>query len=513
MAQFSPGDLSKAHAALEGMNNCAKCHEVGKEISGSKCLDCHAAIKKSIEQRHGFHFAQSASRCTVCHKEHLGRTARITLFDSTSFDHGKTGFVLAGKHATLRCAQCHTAAHIRDTDVMRIMKETNRETFLGLSYACSGCHEDRHQGTVGTDCQSCHTDRGWKPAAKFDHKRTKFPLVGLHAPVACTKCHTQTPEGSLTHTFALVTNDVTDCAPCHTSPHRPQFSTKPCSSCHTPAGWREPGKGKFDHSVTAFPLKGRHAVVRCEQCHTKAARRVLKPSHERCTDCHSDYHKGEFTQKYRNDCVACHTEEGFKPSTFSFARHSGTQFALKGAHAAIPCARCHRPAASDRAVFRITDTRCTACHTDRHGGQFADVMGDQSCAKCHSTDEWKLPSYDHAAFPLTGKHASAKCSDCHKAEKGVVRFRGTAKTCEACHADAHRKQFAADGSTDCSRCHAPNGWRMLVFDHNTQTIFPLTGAHKSVSCLSCHRSETAGNAHFIRYKPVSTLCESCHTKN
>ena len=32
VAQFSPGDLARAHEKLEGMNHCADCHEVGKEI-------------------------------------------------------------------------------------------------------------------------------------------------------------------------------------------------------------------------------------------------------------------------------------------------------------------------------------------------------------------------------------------------------------------------------------------------------------------------------------------------
>ena len=46
-AQFSPGELSRSHQKLEGAQNCTQCHEIGKEISGQKCLGCHEEIKTS----------------------------------------------------------------------------------------------------------------------------------------------------------------------------------------------------------------------------------------------------------------------------------------------------------------------------------------------------------------------------------------------------------------------------------------------------------------------------------
>src|SRR6185503_11348080 len=41
-ALFSPGALAKAHAELEGISNCQKCHEQGKRVTAQKCLACHA---------------------------------------------------------------------------------------------------------------------------------------------------------------------------------------------------------------------------------------------------------------------------------------------------------------------------------------------------------------------------------------------------------------------------------------------------------------------------------------
>ena len=57
-------------------------------------------------------------------------------------------------------------------------------------------------------------------------------------------------------------------------------------------------------------------------------------------------------------------------------------------------------------------------------------------------------------------------------------------------------------SSACLACH-PTGDADVVFDHNT-TSFPLTGAHVTTDCISCH---AAG------YQGTPTACVSCHTDN
>ncbi|MDD2995319.1 MAG: hypothetical protein PHP99_03775, partial [Paludibacter sp.] len=47
-SQISPGDLSEAHAHLEGLSNCTQCHTVGEKVTREKCLDCHKEIKSNI---------------------------------------------------------------------------------------------------------------------------------------------------------------------------------------------------------------------------------------------------------------------------------------------------------------------------------------------------------------------------------------------------------------------------------------------------------------------------------
>ena len=52
-AQLSPGDLTKAHANLEGLSNCTKCHELGDKVTNTKCLDCHKDINSLISKKYG----------------------------------------------------------------------------------------------------------------------------------------------------------------------------------------------------------------------------------------------------------------------------------------------------------------------------------------------------------------------------------------------------------------------------------------------------------------------------
>jgi hypothetical protein len=514
LAQFSPGDLSRAHAQLEGMNHCSDCHEVGKEISGAKCLGCHKEIKSELDARRGYHFSVASSSCITCHKEHLGISAQITIFDRTRFDHSKTGFSLTGKHATKACDDCHTARFIKNPDVATM----HRKTSLGLSAACVACHEDRHKGALGTDCNTCHTTTAFKPASNFDHARTKFALVGKHRDVACNKCHTERNTGAQSATAILGTKTFADCTPCHQSPHNAKFAAQSCSSCHTPNDWKDVRGQKFNHDLTDFRLRGKHALVKCQQCHKPDSRisggRALKMPHSRCTDCHADHHQGEFTARYGKDCARCHTVDGYTPSTFTLDQHASSRFPLKGSHAAVPCARCHAQSSGERSLFRFASLKCESCHKDPHNGQFRKIMGDAGCVKCHSTDEWKSTTFDHAqtAFSLAGKHATISCSSCHQPQgkNGVVQYKGLASSCDKCHAEPHARQFATNGSTNCTLCHSAEGWKLLLFDHTKQSAFALTGAHLKVACQSCHKEEKREGQAVVRFKPLSSRCESCH---
>ncbi len=595
IAQISPGPLSEAHTALEGVSNCTQCHGSGQDIVADKCLSCHVEIKEEINSSHGFHFENRAIACVSCHVEHLGRDAKITKFDEKHFDHSKTGFVLAGAHQPLQCEQCHTTKNIKNADLKKKLAEHPHKTYQGLSPQCSSCHADRHNGTVGTQCQLCHGTKSWSPAVAFDHKNTKFALAGRHAQVKCTDCHAGIATKSPTQPVLFATKSFEDCTPCHASPHGRRFSDQTCRSCHTPAGWSvvvsfdhsttkfplvgEHGRvacekchtqmnnkrnkvvsfatlsyndctpchksphnarfnareckschipsawvtlvtERFDHALTGYRLEGKHGLVKCEQCHkttlgTQFSAKFLISSRN-CTDCHEDYHNGQFKAKYSNNCAVCHTVQGFVPSTFSIERHQSSEFTLTGAHIATPCVECHKKEEHNEQTFVFASFRCESCHEDFHKGQFRKEMMAHSCAQCHSTTGWKMTFFDHSktGFPLVGKHKSVACSDCHKEiiVHGVkqVQYQGLSTKCESCHKDAHFAQFADRGQTVCASCHSSVDWHALLFNHETQSTFHLTGAHKNVPCGSCHKEEKVGSVSFVRYKPLDATCESCH---
>ncbi len=528
-AQFSPGPLSSAHRALEGTTNCTKCHEVGKEIAGSKCLGCHAEIGAALERNTGYH-ALSAGRleCVSCHKEHLGADAKTYLFDPETFDHDLTGFTLTGRHDRIACAGCHKPAFIREALVQKRLERHPRQTYLGLRSGCAECHSDVHRGKFGPDCSTCHRSSGWRDVGSFDHGATNFPLVGKHAPVACAKCHPGAAPGAAAggagagRFGTLPAESYADCAPCHASPHGSGVVSGACSGCHTAEGWGTAMRKPFDHARTRFPLEGGHARVECPACHAagkdRSFERVFRRPFGDCTDCHADRHDGAFAASYDNDCARCHTVRGFSPSTFTLARHQQGAWPLTGAHIATPCVDCHRPGApGTRWNFALENARCETCHEDAHEGQFAAAAGAGGCASCHTTTGWEGRDFAHerlTSFPLEGKHAPLRCGACHKElsdrRSGKMKFAKLERACESCHRDPHRAQFASGGKTDCARCHAAGGWALPAFNHETGSSFSLSGAHARVACAECHRREGPDTAAFTRYRPLASDCESCH---
>jgi hypothetical protein len=148
------------------------------------------------------------------------------------------------------------------------MKDLDR-SFLGLGTDCVSCHADTHRGRLGSDCRSCHSQEAWKPVTQFDHRRTRFPLTGLHTAVSCQQCHGPTSRDATVHYTGL---NFGECSACHTDPHRGAFAAS-CARCHTTSGWKVT-KGtltsNFDHSKTRYPLVGKHAAVECSSCHKTA---------------------------------------------------------------------------------------------------------------------------------------------------------------------------------------------------------------------------------------------------
>ncbi len=241
----------------------------------------------------------------------------------------------------------------------------------------------------------------------------------------------------------------------------------------------------------------------CARCH----QRFSKTEQSRlCLDCHDKVSEdlqarqgfhGRAPGLSEQECKSCHTDhKGRSADIVKLNRdsfdHKLTDYALQGAHTALPCAACH---AADK-PFRDAPSACNDCHqkTDPHQGR----LGEQ-CADCHVETSWSKAEYDHdkTDFALQGKHREVICSACHPNQ----RYEDTPMECVSCHAlnDVHHGRNGAQ----CADCHDAQSWDKPRFDHAKDTDFALRGAHAKLACAGCH-SEAPGE------QKLATTCIGCH---
>ena len=457
-----PGKVISGHAKLEG--DCTQCHvRFDRAAQDRLCLDCHKDVAADVRGKQGHHGRIAAHPCRSCHTEHKGREANIAPVDRARFDHRLTDFPLRGAHASpkLECASCHKP----------------RAKYREAPAACVACHrkDDKHKGTLGPSCGDCHAETSWKET-RFDHSKTRFPLLGKHIGVQCMACHKST----------VFKDAPAACVACHKKDdrHKGRFGEK-CESCHAAKAWPEV---TFNHDTqTKYALRGKHRQLRCESCHGGNLFRDKLQS--RCVACHrkDDKHKGTLGAS----CGDCHNERGWKETRVD---HSKTRFPLLGKHAAVACLACHKSQ-----VFKAAPLACVGCHKkdDKHAGRFGD-----KCESCHSARAWPGITFNHdtqTKYPLRGRHRQLKCDSCHG---GSLHRDKLESACIACHRkdDKHSGQLG----TQCASCHVEQSWKKTSFDHS-RTDFPLLGRHAMVECRSCHAS--------ARYKDAKRDCFACHARD
>ncbi len=263
--------------------------------------------------------------------------------------------------------------------------------------------------------------------------------------------------------------------------------------------------------VSPGPLAEAHAeldgISKCFSCHT--AGQGVTP--ERCLSCHAEI-KGEveartgFHGDKGKDCATCHPDH--RGRNFEMARlkldafdHEATGFPLAGAHK-VDCEDCH----SEEGEWKGLSSACVSCHADPHGKHPRRAEVRSACETCHTDVDWSaLPLavflFDHddpnqCDYALESKHRDVACADCHE---DLVFFPVSHGSCQDCHGDPHRTDFAAP----CLECHpTPAGWDVASFDHD-RTPFRLRGRHRRLSCEQCH---TEGLSEALPYG----RCTSCH---
>lgn len=413
---FLAGDLNaEPGQSYGGVNShaqiteCKACHTAPWETEkmADRCAACHTDIAAQMFNVAKLHGAITQNNptlsCRECHPEHRGETASLIDLGKNTFPHEALGFSLNG-HQLKAAREAFTCKDCHGEDIKTFASDT-----------CDSCHRQMdiaftqaHTLSFGTDCLACH-DGVDKYGDDFKHSAFVFRLTGKHADVSCSKCHLDA------RTVADLQSAPQDCFSCHQKDdkHNGQFGTN-CSACHNLNNWRD---AMFDHNLAAFKLDGKHAGVKCEECHVN---NVFKGTPTDCYSCHQkdDEHNGQFG----TDCSACHTPNNWDDATFD---HNFSTFKLDGAHAQVRCEQCHQ-----NGVFKGTPTACVSCHADPafHAGAFG-----ADCASCHNTSNWNQARFDFAhPEPSVGEggsgitHGGATCRQCHPSTVQQA-------ACTACH--------------------------------------------------------------------------------
>ena len=439
-----------------------------------------SAQKPTTRSPHG----PLAIPCENCHTNTSWRPIRAI----PEFNHDSTRYPLRGLHQKVSCTQCHI-----------------KSVFTDVGHNCADCHADLHRGKMGADCERCHSVRGWQVSAQaIREHQNRFPLLGAHAAVECEACHKSAAVGQ----FQGLS---TACSSCHLQEF--QQTNNPshlalnypttCESCHLMDNWVS---AKFDHlKFTGYALSGAHATVPCIACHV-GNRFAGTPTD--CASCHlKDFNATTNPNHVRGGfpttCASCHTTTAWSPATFD---HSKTVFPLTGAHVTVTCNACHIGG-----NFNNTPTDCASCHLKDYNAttspNHSQLGFPTPCATCHTTTAWSPSTFDHSktAFPLTGFHVTVACNLCHVGGN----FTTVATDCYSCHkpdftGTTNPNHPAAGFPTDCTLCHSTTSWAGATFDHS-KTLFPLTGAHVSVACSTCHVNNV--------YAGLATTCVTCHLKD
>jgi Cytochrome c7 and related cytochrome c len=258
-----------------------------------------------------------------------------------------------------------------------------------------------------------------------------------------------------------------ECVTCHRSEYETAVEPlhlgvlpETCSDCHAEDHW-SPASG-FDHDAR-FELRGAHANVACNACHTKGYEPGDTPS--TCVSCHRDDYdqaKDPLHTDYDTQCQSCHDEAAWRP-----APNFDHEWPLTGAHKQTLCAGCHM---GDPPVYEGTSQACVSCHREDYDS--SPFPGHSAfattCQDCHSTSGWTPATGGHpeSRFPIKREpHSKVSCAGCHNADLGPNGKNNA--DCVGCHTGEHsrskmdEKHHEVSGYTPtttqpsfCLKCHA-----------------------------------------------------------
>lgn len=343
----------------------------------------------------------------------------------------------------------------------------------------------------------------------FSNSTLAFDFERLFMPGEVTTSHQELEDDcSQCHVRLADTTQTQLCLDCHDLVELDLESNKgfhgrnknakgsECKICHAEHKGRGANitwldKDNFDHFDTDYELDGKHLQTKCVNCHVED--KLYREAPSKCINCHKedDSHEGTLGKQ----CADCHNPQGWTGSVFD---HDKTDFKLVKSHKTVSCESCHI-----EGKYKDTPKNCYACHSvrDVHQNRFG-----MKCQSCHEPKKWDSSTFDHnrdTEYRIKGSHKSVTCHTCHTPTKANATKQKGNRKCVNCHKldDVHK----GGNGKKCSQCHSEEKWQDTKFDHDTETEFPLKGAHKDVSCHTCHQGTSD--------REISSDCFDCHQQN
>lgn len=357
------------------VDECASCHTNQNDYGNisTECLACHENdYNSSTSPNHvetGF-----STDCILCH------TTNPDWEPADYSQHDQIFPIYSGEHASEwnTCLECHPIA-----------------SDYGI-FTCTTCHDhnqsdmdNEHNGINGyvyedNACLACHPTGSEE--GSFNHSETAFPLTGEHIDAECSSCHTNGYVGT-----------PTVCFECHNSEFSASINPNhitlnlntTCEDCHTTEVNWEPAR--FDVHNDYYPLNGAHQSIsnECATCHNGD----YNSTPNTCYLCHTEEYNQtndppHASAQFSTDCMECHTESAWEPSTFD---HDAQYFPIySGKHRDEwnTCTECHTNPSS------YASFSCIDCHEHSQSemnGEHDDVSGyiweSNACLNCHPNGE------------------------------------------------------------------------------------------------------------------------------
>lgn len=500
-----PGDASPGvralNAALQpsaGQPACASCHVKGslpmpdqRTAAGrfrhvdhmrpapggwekAACASCHPNVA-SLDQMDAENYAQFflpeslTGSCGQCHRTTEGSgsaplTTRLAAADTIRRGMSNFSHALHANSSDPALAQsCQTAGcHAPDP-----RGEPSLET---LYRGCIVCHADRAVENHGaaSDCNRCHSPTEEHTSGVM----RKESVRRVHDPRFLTDGHLHPgitrggPENRI---------DANECSACHRSPRE--------------ALVREAAR-PFSHY---WHVGEQPTTAACLACHHQ-----LKQSQSSL----NTHPLAEVGLIHPEDCGRCHIGTSFESSgetrvrevaAFSHADHlhEGARWETpEGLRRALDCSDCHAPDGQESYRTLPGAADCRMCHGHQEprkaaiSGRGSETQDRGRCVSCHQVDErlqrghterlqngatvWVANRFEverfRAEIDAQKQHHDQRggCAVCHDMEQHqqmLIPSRVTVVSKASPHSAAVETQFVANGSRDCSQCHARQPYR------------------------------------------------------